>query len=61
MGLRERAKAWRKAWKGRIVFARYLGGWAWAGRDAAADAVLRDLKLDEDEASVLALAPSAAP
>ncbi|WP_437679289.1 hypothetical protein [Sorangium sp. So ce131] len=55
-GLRERARAWRKAWKGRIVFARYLGGWAQAGRDAAADAVLRDLRLDTDEASVLALA-----
>ncbi|XXY20112.1 hypothetical protein WME88_10770 [Sorangium sp. So ce216] len=55
-GLRARARAWRKAWKGRIVFARYLGGWAQVGRDAAADAVLRELRLDTDEASVLALA-----
>jgi hypothetical protein len=53
--LRERAKAWRTAWRGRVVFARYLGGWAQAGRSAEADAVLRDLRLDAEEASVLAL------
>jgi hypothetical protein len=53
--LRERAKAWRTAWKARLVFARYLGGWAEAGRSAEADAVLRDLRVDRDDAPVLAL------
>ncbi|WP_437648871.1 hypothetical protein [Sorangium sp. So ce362] len=57
-GLRERARACRGvwAWRKRAVFARYLGGWAQAGRDAAAEAVLRDLKLDAAEAPLLALA-----
>jgi hypothetical protein len=53
--LRKRAKAWRATWKGRVVFARYLGGWAQAGRSAEADVVLRDLRLDAEEASAFAL------
>ncbi|KYG06525.1 hypothetical protein BE21_34220 [Sorangium cellulosum] len=57
-GLRERARGCRGvwAWRKRAVFARYLGGWAQAGRGAAAEAVLRDLKLDAAEAPLLALA-----
>ncbi|WP_437962276.1 hypothetical protein WME76_44265 (plasmid) [Sorangium sp. So ce119] len=57
-GLRERARACHgvRAWRKRAVFARYLGGWAQAGRGAAAEAVLSDLKLDAAEAPLLALA-----
>lgn len=55
-GLRVRARAWRKAWKGRIVFARYLGGWGEAGRADAADAILRELRADPEDASLLVLA-----
>ncbi|WP_437769522.1 hypothetical protein WMF27_07930 [Sorangium sp. So ce281] len=57
-GLRERARACHgvRAWRKRAVFARYLGGWAQAGRGAAAEAVLSDLKLDAAEAPLFALA-----
>ncbi|AUX27517.1 uncharacterized protein SOCEGT47_081090 [Sorangium cellulosum] len=57
-GLREQARTCRGAgaWRKRAVFARYLGGWAQAGRGVAAEAVLSDLKLDAAEAPLLALA-----
>ena len=55
-GLLVRARAWRKAWKGRIIFARYLGGWAEAGRSKAADAILEELRADPEDASLLVLA-----
>jgi hypothetical protein len=54
-GLRLRAMDWQKRWRTRIVFARYLAGWAQAGRAAEADEVLRDLQKDPAEAPVAAL------
>jgi hypothetical protein len=54
-GLHRQAKSWRQRWRARIVFARYLGGWAEANRAAEADAVLRDLQADLDEAPIAAL------
>jgi len=54
--LRQRAKSSKDLWKARTLFARYLGGWAEAGRGAAADAILRELRADSEQGSVLTLA-----